>query len=173
MSLMVVILNYTLIQICIKNYDVYYKENWFNKLIKVLKLDAYNKVYYYEDGKPIDKEFDFEIRNSFYQDALDYINIQQSKKIECLKKISESLNQSKQQFKNIIQKNYNETGNLSVDKKFEDFSATVKGLHKLSMEQIKNKFDENHCNVDKQIEAMTKSINELTRSVNEILLSKK
>ena len=85
-----------------------------------------------------------------------------------MRKISESLNQSKQQFKTIIQKKYDETGK-SVDKKMDDFSATVE----VSMKQIQSKFDEINNNVDKKIEGMTKSINELTKSVNEILQSKK
>ena len=86
-----------------------------------------------------------------------------------MRKISESLNQSKQQFKTIIQKKYDENENLSVDKKIDDFTATIE----VSMKQIKSKFDEINCNCDKKIEGMTKSINELTKSVNEILQSKK
>ena len=86
-----------------------------------------------------------------------------------MRNISESLNHSKQQFKTIIQKKYDENENLSVDKKIDDFTATIE----VSMKQIKSRFDEINFDVDKKIEGMTKSINELTKSVNEILQSKK
>ena len=66
-------INKFIFQLCIKNYDKYYKNHWFNKLIKLCRFDAYKKVFFYEEGKPIQKEFYFKIRNSFYHDAIEYM----------------------------------------------------------------------------------------------------
>ena len=112
-------------QICIKNYDTYYKEDCVNKFLKLCKFDAYKKIYYYEEGQPIGKEFDFKIRNSLYEDAIDYIKDKRTKNSKFWKKISKEQDNAKEQFVNIIDKNIHESKSSKLDEKFGDSSRNI------------------------------------------------
>ena len=149
---------------CIKNYDEYYKENWINKFLKFCKLDGYRIVYFYVDGKPIEKEFDFAIRNTFYQDAIEYIKRQKSKLAAFKKKISDHHASSQKQLEEIMKKSPDGKETAKIEPKIEKLSAEIEGLRKISMEQMKT-----NQSVDNKIEDLSKCMNDMSNVMNEIL----
>ena len=68
----------------------------------MFKLSAYRKVFFYEDGKPMRKHFDFSISDSLYREALIYLHNAEKRKNTFRKTLEINHDRIKRQLKDII-----------------------------------------------------------------------
>ena len=71
----------------------------------------FRQVYFYEDGKPVIKEFGFTIINTMFKDALDYIQKLDLENMKLMKTITEEHDHSKSQFDSIVDSQKTDQGN--------------------------------------------------------------